>query len=228
MCTISQLCVHICAHFLNNPFMWVFVGVQHLTRDSLAEHISAKPGTAASMQQELFPRWRRAEHLAVIDGGCYLFGHTPGLMVWTAAAGHRSCSGACRNKMHCWFFQFDDPYEFEYRMLEPLAEPPRDLRALGETLAAAECETLEGMAVVCVMAEPLLLLVRVPAGYLMEMYIDVFCFEVGLRRALAIDCGLDEDNIRVGSTRHGLLRNDISLWRHGLSEADDIWMEIGV
>ena len=102
------------------------------------------------MQQELFPRWRRAEHLAVIDGGCYLFGHTPGLMIWTAAAGHRSCSGQCRNKLHCWFWQFEDPYEFEYRMLEPLAEPPRDLRALGETLAAAECETLEGMAVVCV------------------------------------------------------------------------------
>ena len=126
------------------------------------------------------------------------------------------------------FKQGDDPYEFEYRMLEPLAEPPRDLRALGETLAATECETLEGMSIVYVMAEPLLLLVRVPAGFLMEMYMDVFCFEVGLRRALAIDCGLDEDDIRVGSTRQGLLRNDITPWRHGLSEADDIWMEIGV
>ena len=84
------------------------------------------------------------------------------------------------------------------------------------------------MAIVYVMAEPLRLLVRVPAGYLMDIYIDVFCFEVGLRRALAIYCGLAEDDIRVGSTRHGQLRKDITLWRHGLSEADDIWMEIGV
>ena len=223
MCTISQLCVQICAHFLNNQFWWVFVAVQQVTRDSLVKHTLVKPGTAAYMQQAQFARWRRAEHLAVIEGGSYFFGHTPGLMGWAAAAGHRSCSGACRNKMHCWFFQFDDPYEFECRMLEPLDEPPHDLRALGETLAATECEVLEGMAIVYVMAEPLRLLVRVPAGYLMDIYIDVFC-----RRALAIDCDLAEDDIRVGSTRHGQLRNDITLWRHGLSEADDIWMEIGV
>jgi len=49
-----------------------------------------------------------------------------------------------------------------------------------------------------------------------------------LRRALAADFDLAEDDIRIGSTRHGQLRNDITLWRHGLSEADDIWMEIGV
>ena len=121
-----------------------------------------------------------------------------------------------------------DPYEFECRMLEPLDEPPHDLRALGETLAATECEVLEGMAIVYVMAEPLGLLVRVPAGYLMDIYIDIFCFEVGLRRALAADFDLAEDDVRIGSTRHGQLRNDITLWRHGLSEADDIWMEIGV